>query len=63
MANDTGLRVISVDYTLAPHAQWKEITSQVVSVLQALVEEGHALKVPCRNARDGRLAGRFLAVT
>lgn len=44
MASDTGLRVISVDYTLAPHAKWQEVTSQVVAVVQALVKEGHSLK-------------------
>lgn len=44
MAHDTGLRVISVDYTLAPHAKWQEVTSQVVAVIQALVKEGHSLK-------------------
>lgn len=44
MASETGLRVISVDYTLAPHAKWQEVTSQVVSVIQALVKEGHDLK-------------------
>ena len=43
MAHDTGLRVISVDYTLAPHAQWKQVTDQVVAVIQALVAEGHPL--------------------
>ncbi|MFN0019188.1 MAG: alpha/beta hydrolase fold domain-containing protein [Pirellulaceae bacterium] len=44
MAHDTGLRVISVDYTLAPHAKWQEVTSQVVAVIQTLVKEGHSLK-------------------
>src|SRR6185436_19936614 len=44
MAADTGRRVISVDYTLAPHAQWTEITDQVVAVIQALREEGHSLR-------------------
>ena len=43
MANDTGLRVISVDYTLAPHARWKEVTRQVLTVVSALLKEGHAL--------------------
>ena len=44
MAHDTGLRVIAVDYTLAPHAKWQEVTSQVVAVIQALIKEGHSLK-------------------
>jgi acetyl esterase/lipase len=40
----TGYRVISVDYTVAPRAKWQQITDEVVSVVQALVKEGHALK-------------------
>jgi len=58
MASDTGLRVISVDYTLAPHAKWPEITGQVVSVVQALIEEGHTLK---EIAIYGESAGGALA--
>lgn len=63
MANDTGLRVISVNYTLAPHAQWKEITSQVVAVIQALVKEGHALNdiaIYGESAGGGLAAGAVL---
>jgi acetyl esterase/lipase len=33
-ADLTGLRVIAVDYTLAPHAQWQEVTDQVVTVFK-----------------------------
>ncbi|GIU37335.1 alpha/beta hydrolase [Shewanella schlegeliana] len=40
VANDTGLRVISVDYTLAPHAQFDSITNQVISVLTGLKQKG-----------------------
>jgi len=58
MAGATGLRVISVDYTLAPHAKWPEITAQVVSVIQALVAEGHTLK---KIAIYGESAGGGLA--
>ena len=36
VAHDTGLRVISIDYTLAPQSQWNEITDQVIEVIQAL---------------------------
>ena len=43
-AYDTGLRVISVDYTLAPEAKFNEITEQVVLVCEALVFGGHSLK-------------------
>jgi epsilon-lactone hydrolase len=39
-ADDTGLRVISVDYTLAPHAKFRQITDQVVAVVNALLDEG-----------------------
>src|SRR5436190_7066375 len=58
MASDTGLRVISIDYTLAPHAKWPEVTSQVVAVIQALVKEGHDLK---QIAIYGESAGGGLA--
>jgi acetyl esterase/lipase len=44
MADTTGLRVISIDYTLAPHARWQKITDQVVSVFKALREQGYAMK-------------------
>lgn len=44
-ADATGFRVIAVDYIVAPRAKWNQITDEVVSVMQALVEEGHALKV------------------
>ena len=43
-AHDTGLRVISVDYTLAPAAKFDEITEQVISVCEALVFGGYSLK-------------------
>jgi acetyl esterase/lipase len=41
VAAATGLRVISVNYTLAPHARWDQVTDEVVSVVQALHAEGH----------------------
>jgi acetyl esterase/lipase len=41
VADATGLRTISVDYTLAPQAKWEQTTDQVGAVLQALVSEGH----------------------
>ena len=43
VANDTQLRVVSVDFTIAPHAKWDEITDQAVAVIKALVKEGHPL--------------------
>ena len=39
VANSTGLRVISVDYTLAPLSKWNQTTNEVVSVLQTLIKE------------------------
>ncbi len=44
MADATGLRVISVDYTLAPHAKWQQVTDQVVAVFKALRKQGYAMK-------------------
>lgn len=41
VAAATGVRVISVNYTLAPHARWDQVTDEVVSVVQALHAEGH----------------------
>jgi epsilon-lactone hydrolase len=43
VANKTGLRVISVDYTLAPLSKWNQTTSEVVSVIQALKDQGYSL--------------------
>jgi monoterpene epsilon-lactone hydrolase len=39
----SGLRVVSVDYTLAPFARWHEITDQVIAIFQGLVAEGSSL--------------------
>jgi len=44
VAEETGLRIISVDYTVAPNAHWKEITDQVVTVIEALINEGYMLE-------------------
>lgn len=44
LANATGLRIISVDYTTAPAADWKTIQSQVMDVLAALRQQGYAMK-------------------
>ena len=43
MANSTGLRVISIDYSLAPFSKWNQTTSEVVSVIQALKDQGYSL--------------------
>ena len=44
MADATGLRIISIDYTLAPHAKWQEVTDQVVAVFSELGDQGYAMK-------------------
>ena len=54
----TGLRVVSVNYTLAPHARWDQVTDEVVSVVQALHAEGHEWT---RIAMYGDSAGGGLA--
>jgi acetyl esterase/lipase len=43
VARASGLRVVSIDYTLAPFARWEEITDQVIAVFQGLVAEGSML--------------------
>lgn len=42
-AVSTGLRVISVDYTLAPHARYQQMSDQVVTAIQALIARGQRL--------------------
>src|SRR5215831_17522803 len=42
-AHSTGLRVVSIDYTLAPHAKYQQITDQVVVAIQAFLRQGHSL--------------------
>jgi epsilon-lactone hydrolase len=42
-AADTGHRVISVDYTLAPQAKFNQMSDEVVAVLRTLLKEGHSL--------------------
>lgn len=58
VAHATGLRVISVDYTRAPLAQFRQTTSEVIEVLKALQGEGYALG---RIAIYGDSAGGSLA--
>lgn len=43
VANSTGLRVISVDYSLAPASKWNQTTDEVVSVIRALKDQGYSL--------------------
>ena len=44
MADATRLRVISVDYTLAPHAKWQEVLEQIVTVFTELGNQGYAME-------------------
>jgi len=39
-AAETGLRVMAVDYTLAPHSKWRDTIDDVISVFKALDEQG-----------------------
>ena len=59
MAVESGLRVVSVDYTLAPKGRWQQVTAQVANVVRALVGEGVA---PNRIALWGDSAGGALSV-
>jgi monoterpene epsilon-lactone hydrolase len=43
-ADATGLRVISIDYTLAPSGKWQKVTDEVLAVFAGLQKEGHKLK-------------------
>jgi epsilon-lactone hydrolase len=44
-ADSTGLRVISIDYTVAPFAKWSQSTDEVISAVQALKnQEGYSLE-------------------
>jgi acetyl esterase/lipase len=44
VADRTGLRIVSIDYTLAPRAQWKQVQDEIVAVIRALTKEGIALR-------------------
>jgi len=62
-ADATGLRVISIDYTVAPKGKWQAVTDEVLSVLAALQQEGYKLKdiaVCGESAGGGLMAGSVL---
>jgi acetyl esterase/lipase len=59
IADASGLRVVSVDYTTAPFAKFEQVTDQVVAVFKGLVAEGHPLK---STAIYGDSAGGGLAM-
>lgn len=58
VADATGLRVISVDYTLAPIGKWDQVTDEVAAVLQGLADKGYR---PQNIAIYGDSAGGALA--
>jgi acetyl esterase/lipase len=41
MANRSGIKIVSIDYTPAPWARWREITDQAIAVYRAILKEGH----------------------
>src|SRR5262249_45695123 len=43
-ATATGLRVISVNYTVAAIGKWQKVTDEVLAVFDGLRKEGHRLK-------------------
>jgi acetyl esterase/lipase len=57
-ADATGLRVISIDYTVAPLGRWQKVTDEVLGVFAGLQKEGHKLKdlAICGESAGGGLA-------
>src|SRR5262245_58829366 len=45
-AHDTGLRVLSVDYTVAPLARYNQMSDEVITVVSALLKDGQRLATP-----------------
>lgn len=39
VANTTGVRVISIDYTLAPFSKWDKTTDEIISVIDELIKK------------------------
>lgn len=45
IANTTGMRIISIDYTLAPFSKWNQTTDQILSVILDLKnKQGYSMK-------------------
>src|SRR5262245_22035957 len=62
-AHATGLRVVSVDYTVAPSGKWQKVTDEVLAVLGGLRKEGHKAKdiaIYGESAGGGLAAGSVL---
>ena len=57
-AHATGLRVISIDYTVAPAGKWQKVTDEVLAVFAGLQMEGYKLKdiAICGESAGGALA-------
>jgi acetyl esterase/lipase len=57
-ADGTGLRVISVDYTVAPAGKWQKVTDEVLAVVAGLQKEDYKLKdiAICGESAGGGLA-------
>jgi acetyl esterase/lipase len=62
-AHVTGLRVISVDYTVAPVGKWQKVTDEMLAAFEGLQKEGYKLKdiaVFGESAGGGLVAGSVL---
>jgi acetyl esterase/lipase len=65
LADATGVRVLSIEYGLAPEQRWRATIDQVVAVLAALPGAGHPLErvaVYGESAGGGLAAGALLAM-
>lgn len=64
MALETGDEVISVDYTLAPHSQWRETTAQVAAFYRGLLAQRRAGEIGMfgDSAGGGLVAGTVLRI-
>ena len=62
-ADATKLRVISIDYTVAPRGKWQKVTDEVLAVFDGLRQEGYTLKdiaIYGESAGGGLAAGSVL---
>jgi epsilon-lactone hydrolase len=63
-SNATGLRIMSINYTVAPFSKWNQTTDQIVSVIQMLKEQlGYSLDdiaVYGDSAGGGLISGSIL---
>jgi epsilon-lactone hydrolase len=62
-ADATGLRVLSIDYSVAPGAKWEQVTDEVVAVFEGLKQEGFEPKDIAaygESAGGGLIAGAIL---